>query len=79
MPNRTDWDYLIVTAANAPQAAAYQAQIQLRREIGELPQVRHVLAIRIRMAAASAAEAARSSAWRKCCAASGSRAMTGAP
>jgi len=45
MPNRTDWDYLIVTAANAPQAAAYQAQIQLRREIGELPQVRHVLAI----------------------------------
>jgi len=45
MPNRTDWDYLIVTAANAPQAAAYRAQIQLRREIGELPQVRHVLAI----------------------------------
>ena len=45
MPNRTDWDYLIVTAANAPQAVAYQAQIQLRREIGELPQVRHVLAI----------------------------------
>ncbi len=44
MPNRTDsWDYLIVTAANAPQAAAYQAQIRLRREAGELAQVRDVL------------------------------------
>ena len=28
-----------------PQAAAYEAQIQLRREAGELPQVRHVLVI----------------------------------
>ncbi|MGA2275110.1 MAG: L-fucokinase [Bryobacteraceae bacterium] len=46
MPNRTDpWDYLIVTAANTPQAAAYETQIQLRREAGELAQVRHVLVI----------------------------------
>jgi fucokinase len=46
MPNRTDaWDYLIVTAANAPQAAAYQALIQLRREAGEHPQVKHALVI----------------------------------
>jgi fucokinase len=39
------WDYLIVTAANERQAAAYQAQIQLRREMGALPQVRKFLAI----------------------------------
>jgi len=46
MANRTDsWDYLIVTAANGPQAAAYEAQIQLRRAAGELPQARHVLVI----------------------------------
>ena len=46
MPNRTDaWDYLIVTAANASQAAAYEAQIQLRREMGELAQAKHALAI----------------------------------
>lgn len=46
MPYRTaPWDYLIVTAANAPQAAAYQSQIQLRRERGQLAQVRDVLVI----------------------------------
>jgi len=46
MPNQTNpWDYLIVTAANAPQAAAYEAQIQLRREMGELPQAKHALVI----------------------------------
>ena len=39
------WDYLIVTAANDRQAAAYDAQIQLRREMGLLPQVRNVLVI----------------------------------
>jgi fucokinase len=39
------WDYLIVTAANDRQAAAYQAQIQLRREMGLLPQVRDFLVI----------------------------------
>ncbi|MGA3042259.1 MAG: L-fucokinase [Bryobacteraceae bacterium] len=39
------WDYLIVTAANDRQAAAYEAQIQLRREMGALAQVRHLLVI----------------------------------
>ena len=39
------WDYLIVTAANDRQAASYEAQIQLRREMGLLPQVREILVI----------------------------------
>lgn len=39
------WDYLIVTAANDRQAAAYESQIQLRRERGLLAQVRECLAI----------------------------------
>lgn len=39
------WDYLIVTAANDRQAAAYDAQIQLRHEMGLLPQVRDFLVI----------------------------------
>jgi hypothetical protein len=34
------WDYLIVTASNARQARAYEAQLRLRRELGLLPQVR---------------------------------------
>jgi len=34
-PSRHAWDCLIVTAANAPQAAAYAAQIRFRREAGE--------------------------------------------
>ncbi len=37
------WDYLIVTAANRRQAAAYRSQIRLRRETGRLPQVRNTL------------------------------------
>ena len=41
----TSWDYLIVTAANHPQAAAYEAQIELRRRIGQLTQVRQVLVV----------------------------------
>ena len=36
----SSWDYLIVTASNARQASAYEAQLQLRRELGLLPQVR---------------------------------------
>jgi len=44
MRNRTGpWDYLIVTAANAAQAAAYDAQIRLRRQDGQLAQVKSVL------------------------------------
>ena len=39
------WDCLIVTAANDRQAAAYEAQIRLRREMGLLPQVRDFLVI----------------------------------
>jgi fucokinase len=39
------WDYLIVTAANDRQAAAYQAQIQLRRDMGQLAQVGEFLVI----------------------------------
>jgi len=39
------WDYLIVTAANDRQAAAYESQIRLRREMGLLPQVRDFLVI----------------------------------
>jgi fucokinase len=39
------WDYLIVTAANGRQAAAYTSQIQLRREMGQLAQVRDFLVI----------------------------------
>ena len=39
------WDYLIVTAANDRQAAAYQSQIRLRREMRRLPQVRDFLVI----------------------------------
>jgi len=46
MANRTGcWDYLIVTAANAAQAAAYEAEIQLRREAGQLAQAKHALVI----------------------------------
>jgi fucokinase len=39
------WDYLIVTAANHPQAAAYEAQIELRRRVGQLTQVRQALVV----------------------------------
>jgi fucokinase len=39
------WDYLIVTAANDRQAAAYQAHIQLRRDFGMLAEVRDFLVI----------------------------------
>lgn len=37
------WDYLILTAANDDQAAAYEAQIRMRRERGQLNQVREIL------------------------------------
>jgi len=43
--NAIPWDYFIVTAANDRQAAAYQEQIQLRREMGWLAQVRNCLVI----------------------------------
>ena len=39
------WDYLILTAANAQQAEVYEDQIRLRREAGELSQVRYSLVV----------------------------------
>lgn len=41
----TNWDYLVITAANHAQAEAYEAQLRLRRSAGELAQVRHCLVI----------------------------------
>jgi len=37
------WDYLVLTASNASQARAYEAQIRLRRQAGLLPSVRQVM------------------------------------
>jgi len=39
------WDYLIVTASNDRQAAAYRQQIELRRRLGFLSQARDVLVV----------------------------------
>ncbi len=39
------WDYLVVTASNAEQAAAYESQLQLRRELGFLSGVREVIVV----------------------------------
>ena len=39
------WDYLIVTAANEQQAAAYDLQIEARRTSGRLREVRNVLVV----------------------------------
>ena len=39
------WDYLIVTASNERQAEAYQAQLDIRRELGLLSDVREVLVV----------------------------------
>lgn len=39
------WDYLILTAANGDQAAAYEAQIRMRREAGQLANVREILVV----------------------------------
>jgi len=40
-----DWDYLIVTASNEAQAAAYGAQLRVRQELGLLARVREVLVV----------------------------------
>ena len=42
---RRAWDYLIVTAANARQAEAYETQIRLRRQAGQLQQAGQVLVV----------------------------------
>ncbi|MGO9229267.1 MAG: L-fucokinase [Bryobacteraceae bacterium] len=39
------WHYLILTAANADQAAAYEVQIRMRRETGPLTHVRNTLVV----------------------------------
>jgi fucokinase len=39
------WDYLIVTASNERQAEAYRMQLDVRRELGLLRDVRHVLVV----------------------------------
>jgi fucokinase len=39
------WDYLIVTASNERQAAAYELQLDLRRKLGLLAEVREVLVV----------------------------------
>ncbi len=42
---REQWDYLIVTASNDIQSAAYRSQLAVRRELGLLSAVRDVLVI----------------------------------
>jgi fucokinase len=44
-PAAPGWDYLILTASNALQADAYQAQLQLRQELGLLEGVREAFAV----------------------------------
>ena len=39
------WHYLILTAANDDQAAAYEAQIGMRLEAGQLTQLRDTLVV----------------------------------
>ncbi len=39
------WDYLIVTASNDAQAAAYESQLAIRRELGLLAGVREILVV----------------------------------
>ena len=40
-----EWDYLVVTAANDAQAAAYDEQLRLRHELGLIPHVRQILTL----------------------------------
>ena len=44
-PVADPWNYLVVTASNERQAAAYDAQLRLRRELGLLAGVRNVLVV----------------------------------
>src|SRR5439155_23284548 len=39
------WDYLILTASNAEQARAYEGQLRLRRDLGQLTRVREALVV----------------------------------
>ena len=40
-----NWDYLILTASNASQAAAYRAQLEVRQRLGLLGQLRQVIVV----------------------------------
>src|SRR4051794_39575566 len=42
---REPWDYLILTAANQTQAKAYETQIEFRRRLGQLAQVKNCLVV----------------------------------
>lgn len=55
------WDYLIVTASNPKQAAAYESQLKLPRELGLFHGIAEVLVAADPGASASEAEAALSS------------------
>ena len=42
---RGPWDYLIVSASNDAQAAGYEAQLKVRRELGQLAKARVVCVV----------------------------------
>lgn len=39
------WDYLILTASNEEQAAAYKSQLQLRQKLGLIQDVKQIMAV----------------------------------
>lgn len=43
--NNPSWDYLIVTASHEDQASAYQGQLNVRKNLGLIPQAEEILAI----------------------------------
>ena len=44
-PIRHNWDYLILTASNNRQAAAYEEQVRLRQRLGFLAGIRETLVV----------------------------------
>jgi len=44
-PIRHNWDYLILTASNDRQAAAYEEQVRLRQRLGFLAGVRETMVV----------------------------------
>ena len=43
--NTSPWDYLILTASNEAQAAAYRGQLEIRADLGLLAGARHTLVV----------------------------------
>ncbi len=43
--NNRSWDYLVVTASHDDQASAYQSQLDIRKNLGLIPQAKEILAI----------------------------------